>query len=300
MAFEADPANAIVVRGELRSLHPLVKLPRDASDETRKDHADYWRRGRPQQLDIDVSKAQWRRALRIMDALLKAFEARGWTIALGTGDDRKSYVTILGQRLTFGIREVLKKVANPPPKPERLVNGTVYTPFHRKYRDERSGLLAFVMRYSWGHGVQKCWPETKTRPLEERLSDFIVSLVTVAHEFVESAKRRAEMERERQEAEEQRRAEERRREAEVARVRALHRQSVRWETSKRVHSYLKAVRAVAESQPGGLQADSDFSNWLAWAEGYTRSIDPLQQPLERLMTVPRSSDDTEEDEEEFE
>lgn len=247
MAFEADPANKTVVREDLRSPHPLVKLTRDVLEETKQAHTYDWRRGRPQRLDIDVAKPQLRRALRSMDALVRAFEARGWNVTLGTGDDRKSYVTIFNQRLPFGIRETLKKVANPPPKPQRLVDGTVYTPWHREYRDEPSGQLAFVMRYSWSHGVDKSWRESKTRRLEERLGDFIISLVSIAHEEAESDKRRAEMERKRLEAEELRRAEERRREAEAACVRALNRQSLRWETSKRLDAYLKAVRATAES-----------------------------------------------------
>lgn len=76
IAFEADPANAIVVREDLRSPHPLVKATRDVLEG--KGHAESWRIGRTPRLDIDVSNEQRRRALRIMDALVRAFEARGW------------------------------------------------------------------------------------------------------------------------------------------------------------------------------------------------------------------------------
>ncbi len=293
IAFEADPANTIVVREDLRSPHSLVKATRDVLEG--KGRAESWRVGRQPRLDIDVSKAQFRRALRIMDALIKAFEARGWKVDLGSGDDRKSYVTILGQRLPFGIREMLKKIANPPAKPERLSDGRMYTPWQAEYRDEHSGLLAFVIRHDRGHGVLKSWGETKTRRLEERLGDFIISLVRAAYEDLKAERRRVERERQAEEAAERRREEERRREAEAARVRALLRQSVRWETSRRLRGYLTAVRAAAELLPGGLQADTEFSSWLAWAESFARSIDPLQQPLSSLPTVPDSSHETEDD-----
>jgi hypothetical protein len=291
IAFEADPRNAIFVREDLRSPHPLVKATRDVLEG--KGPVESWRIGRTPRLDIDVSKEQRRRALRIMDALIRAFETRGWKVELGSGDDRKSYVTIFGQRLPFGIREMRRKVTDPPANPERLLDGTMYRPWRSRQRDEYSGQLAFVIRYDWGHGVLKSWAETKTRRLEERLSDFIISLVKAGFEELEAAKRSAERERERQEAEERWLAEERRRDAEAARVQALLRQSERWETSRRLHSYLTAVRATAESQPGGLQADTDFYRWFVWAESYARSIDPLQQPLSTLPIVPDSSHEME-------
>jgi hypothetical protein len=293
IAFEADPANAIVVREDLRSLHPLVKATRDVLEG--KADPGNWRDGLTPRLDIDVSKSQIRRAVRIMNALVRAFEVRGWKIALGSQDDRKSYVTIFGQRLPFGIREMLKKVANPPAKPERLYDGRMYTPWQSKYRDEHSGVLAFVIRNDWGRGVNKSWAETQTRPLEERLGDFVISLVRDAHEDLERARRRAESERLAEEAAERRREEERRREAEAARVRALLQQADSWGTSTRLTDYLMAVRAAAEKQPGGLQPDTELFNWLAWAESYARSINPLQQSFNGLPTVLGSSHESEDE-----
>jgi len=288
MVFEADPANTIVVPDDLRSMHPLVRATQDYF-KSGTEQGSHRGSPRPQYLDIDVSKELLRRALRIMNALVRAFEARGWEVTLGTGDDRKSYVTILSQRLPFGIRETIKKTLNPPAKPPRTYDGSVYTPWQSKYHDEPSGRLAFVTRHTWGHGVDKSWLETTTRPLEQRLGDFIMSLVGEANEGVEADKRHEEAERVRREAEERRLAEARRREAEAARVRALERQSVRWETSGRLRNYLTAVRVAAQSQPGGIDAGSRLSDWLVWAEAYARSLDPLQQPLDNLLTVPASS-----------
>ncbi len=293
IAFEADQANAIVVRDDLRSPHPLVKATRDVLE--RKVDPGNWRDGLTPRLDIDVSKAQLRRALRIMDALVKAFEMRGWKIELSSRNDLKSYVTILDQRIPVGIRETLKKVVA---RPERPFGSRISTPRSSNYHDEYheySGQLAFVIRYDSGYGVLKSWAETNTRRLEDRLSDFIISLVKTAYEDLEAARRRAEWKRQAEEAAERHREEERRREAEAARVQALLQQAANWETSRRLDDYLTAARAAAESQPGGLQSDTELSNWLAWAESYARSLDPLQQPLNRLPTVPGSSDEMEDE-----
>jgi hypothetical protein len=286
IAFEADPTNAIAVPETLRSAHPLVGATRDALQSTARRGVEFVGNRQMHHLDIDVTRGSLPRALRIMDALVKACEVRGWRVSLGTGDDRKSYVTIFEQRIPFGIRETLKKILNEPAKPQRLYDGTFCKPWHSKHRDEPTGRLAFIIRHSWGYSVDKSWVETPTRPLQERLSAFMISLVSAANEEVELHRRREQQRRATQEAEERRLLEQRRREAESARVRALHRQSIQWERSRRLRDYVVAVRAAAELQPGGLQAGSELADWLVWAEAQARSLDPLEQPFDNVLKIP--------------
>jgi hypothetical protein len=286
IAFEADPVNAIVARRDLRSPHPLVKATRDVL-EGRVDAGD-WRVGFTPRLDIDVSKAQLRRALRIMDALIRAFEARGWKVDLSSRDDLKSHVTIFGQRIPFGIRETLKKAVKTAPTPDRLFGSRSNLPRSSTYHDdyhEYSGILAFVMRYEGGYGVSKSWAESKTKPLEERVAEFIINLVKEAYGDWEAARNRAEWDRQAREAEERHREAERRRKANAAKVQALHKQAEMWHTSRVLRDYVNAVRSAAESQPVGLPGDSALSRWLAWAEEHARSIDPLQRSLGDLPTI---------------
>ncbi len=290
IAFEADPANAIVVREDLRSPHPLVKATRGVLEG--KVDPGNWRDGLTPRLDIDVSKSQLRRALRIMDALVRAFETRGWKVELSSRNDLKSHVTILGQRLPFGIRETLKKAVTSPPTADRLFSSRSNLPRSSTYHDdyhEYSGLLAFVMRYAGSYGVLKAWAETKRRRLEERVSDSIISLVKAAYNELESGQRRAEWVRQAAEAAERELEEERRREKEAGKVRALVEQAKLWRTSGQLLDYVRAVRGVAESQ-SALEDESDLGRWLAWAEAYARSIDPLRQKLSNLPTVPAAQD----------
>lgn len=281
VAFENDPANTILVPNALRSPHPLVRKTRDAHNT----NAPIYGPGRQPRLDIGVSNGLWHRALRIMDALVKAFEVRGWTVKLGAGDDRKSYVTILGEPIPFGIREPLKKVLNERAKPERLRDGTLYTPWRSKYRDEPSGLLALITRHPWGHAVDRSYVESATRPLEERLHAFMISLVSMANEEIEREERRRIARQQREETERQRLAEERTRQAEAERARDLERQSALWEKSRRIRDYVSAVRSAAEAQPGQLEKDSRIAEWLEWAESYASFVNPLQE-LERLVSAP--------------
>lgn len=287
LAFESQPENRITVPETLRSAHPLVRATLDALEGSTKAAGEYVGNWRVCHLDVDVTKASLRRALRIVDALIKAIEHRGWKVTLGTGDDRKSYVEVLGQKVPFGIREPRKQIPNEPPKPVRLRTGKMYTPYHYKYREEPSGRLALVIRNSWGHGVSKSWLETESRPLEDRLNDFIVVVVRVAHKEAERERRWRE-EKERQRAIEQLRiAEQRQRELEAARGKALEEQAERWRRSRAIQEYLAAIREVAEDAPGGIATGSELAEWLDWAETYSRSLDPLGGPLQDLMRVPQ-------------
>jgi hypothetical protein len=55
---------------------------RAAPDPSTRNEHQYARNHQAHCLDIEVTKGQFRRALRIMDALVKAFEARGWRVVL--------------------------------------------------------------------------------------------------------------------------------------------------------------------------------------------------------------------------
>lgn len=277
-ALEGAVANRIIVAQSLRSPHPLVRQAADLLSTSSARDLEYLYNGRERHLDIQVARNSLSRALRIMDALLKACESRGWKVSVGSGDDRKSYALVLGQRVPFGIREKLKKVKNEPVKPLRSGVGQ-YLSYSSEHSTVPSGQLSLVVRESWGHSVRKSWDESKSCPLEDRLNEFIVGLVARAVEEQEFERRRAENERERREAEEQRRTAQRRREEEAARARTLEQQAVDWNKSRQLIEYLDALRKQAEGQPGGIPLDSPFTEWLAWATEYALGLNPVPQVL---------------------
>lgn len=288
-AFESDPKNEIRVADHLRAPHPLVKATIAAFDSTGRKANDCIANRRVGHLDVDVTAKLLRRALRIMDALVKALEARGWPVSLGSGDDRKTYVTIFEQKVPFGIRETLVKVENEPEKPRRLITGEMYTPFYSKYRDESSGKLALVLRNSWGHGVSKSRVESASKPLEGRLNDFVLTLVWEANEERERHERFRAEELRREEEAARRRAErdrlaalEVRRAAEAARHRVLEQQAADWALSREIRDYLDAVRAKLVEHPQ-LDDELAIAEWFEWAEARASELDPLNRSVLELV-----------------
>jgi hypothetical protein len=285
--FESAPKNSIRVVESLRSAHPLVMTAREVLRGSAKAPGDFVHNWQVPHLEIDVSKATFTRALRIMNAVVKAFEKRRWQVAVGPKDDRGTSVTVLGQKVSFGIRELRKQVANEPARPERLYNGEWYTPYQTKYREEPSGRLSLVVRRSWGRAVDKSISDAGTRALEDRLNEFMVLVVKVAHERAERERSRIETELRRREAEQVRRVEQLKRDLEAARIAALKEQAERWRRSRTLVDYLAAVRAHMASVRVDEAQARDLEAWLHWAEGQARVMDPLSGSLEALYEVPR-------------
>jgi hypothetical protein len=284
IAFEARPENRVEVAETLRNLHPLVRTTLDALERsTGSRNNGYLGNWQVRHLDVEVSKPMLKRAIRIMDAVIKAFELRGWEVTLGR-DDRNSYVTIFGQRIPFGIREPRRQVS---------INPSERRSYDPSYREEPSGILALVLREYWGRSVKRSIGETESRPLEDRINDYIAAAVALAHERAEWKRRQAEAEEQRKREERTRQEERQRREAEIARTKALEEQADRWHRSRMIYEYLAAVRAEAEAR-GESAVEGALAEWLEWAGAYAQYLDPRQQLIHDLTAtarVKRATDD---------
>jgi hypothetical protein len=274
-AFESQREHRIEVSDALRKPHPLVKATLEALESGTRLHNGYLGNWQVRHLDVEVTQSMLKCALRILDAVVKAFEARSWEVSLGKGDDRKSYVTIFGQRVSFGIREPWRQAPIPPA--ERRTYGP-------PYREEPSGRLALVIRESWGHSIKKSITETATRPLEGRLNDFMVTAVAIAHERAEWERRRAESEERQRKVELAQKEARRRQEAEATRVKSLEEESERWLRSRTIREYAGAVRAAAEMQAMPTES-GELAAWLQWAESHARSLDPVERRVRELTSA---------------
>jgi len=288
--FEAALENRIVLSDSLRGAHPLVRKTSQALRGTAKSPTAFVGNWQEPHLDVQVSRDLLSRALLVMDALLKAFEERGWKISLWSKErdrenDRKSYVKVLGKQVPFGIRERIKKVENPPAKPVKLLSGGMYTPLQSKYRDVPSGRLSLVLRSSWGNGVTTSLDDTPKLRVEDRLNEFVVEVVARAYEDLEWDAGREDNERTWAIKADRRAKEARRLEQERLRVAALEEHAVNWNKSQLLTSYLTAIRAAVQERLGPAEPDKAFEEWLSWAEAYAASLNPLRAQLDRLARI---------------
>jgi len=100
----------VVVPKTLRSPHPLVKDAVEKMELCEPNSIGILEPPGKNCLDIRVSRKTLRRALRIMDALIKALDERGYRPAVSDGSTE---VEIDGVTLQFGISEDLKSERKP-------------------------------------------------------------------------------------------------------------------------------------------------------------------------------------------
>jgi hypothetical protein len=103
IAFENDPRSKITVARRLMKPHPLVERTERAIKPARLEDSGPTFPREKGCLDIEVSRGNLNRALRVMDALLKALEARGYKVSVINKDRKQiTLATVLEEEIEFG------------------------------------------------------------------------------------------------------------------------------------------------------------------------------------------------------
>lgn len=272
------PENRITVADRLRSPTELVRNAKSLLEDAAPDELGLLERPSAC-LDVRVSRAQLPRALRIADALMRAFERRGWDVTVkpdGTivlVDEVPIAVTIEEDIETFEL----------PPKPE--LNSSYSFHYDRRETGRRpSGSLTVSIRephHLWNHSQQRNWRGSDKRALEDRLTDVIVGVLKLSSAVKADVARR---EREALEEQQRRRKvqlaldeQKRLRSAlaqEKARVELLVDRAARWHESRSARLFIEEARKRGTVDELRLEGN-DFVRWLAWATEQADRLDPF-------------------------
>lgn len=269
---ESLPESRIRVADHLRSPHALVREAKETLQGAGvDDYGMLWQRSA---LDLRVSRKMLARALRIMEALIKALEARGHKVEVPKTGWQKRACAVIGEeavgmrlweRATRSERELTIEERRKPP--HAIYDRYVYNP---------SGRLTFTLDAVWAYGVKKNWTETEEEPLEEKLNEVVVGIVTAAHVARKNQQKRDEEERLRQEELLRRQEGERRSQEEEARRKALEVQSELWVKSRNLRAFLQACESLIAERSGEIDPDSAEALWLRWAYSHADRLDPLK------------------------
>ena len=276
VAAEHAAENRIIVMDELVDPHPLVAR---AEKSLRNAPQNDWTRlvpRTPRCLDIRTSKSGLDRALRIMDALLKALEAREVKIDLLDDRSMSTRVTVLGEEFGITIEEIIKRTERAlTPAEERAQKRDPWSYRHPVYNYHPTG--QFVLRL--GNGARsywrKNWSDGKVQRLENMLNKVVRNLFECA-----VAKRSDRLERE---AAERRWEEERKRQAEIRSLQAEERKRVEqldkdvdaWERSQTIRAYVETVRQSFEKDNITTYRGQPVADWIKWALEQADREDPL-------------------------
>ncbi len=269
---DEEKSAPIVVPEKLLKSHPYIKTSRKYLRMRQSKEYPY-RSDMPLKecLSIYVSNKQLRRAFLIIDTLIKEFEKRGFKMALldGTGKESTA-VIIMDEKVHFSIEELYERVLKPLPEGRKEP-----TPYD--YVSRHSGRLKLkIEELSWGgEGLRKTWSDGKFQKVENILSEFIDGMIAVAGKLRERTLERQERERK---AEEERRIREaaiKRYEAEEAKVGKLMSDMTKWNRSKQLRAYIRAVKKKRIITP----------EWIKWAYEQADRLDPLKESPPSILWV---------------
>ena len=273
----------VVVPKSLRNPHPLVKLAAEKLELCEPDHLGILEPSEKDCLEIRVSKSTLRRALRIMDAVIKALEGRGYRTYATNG---LMTVEIDGIKLQFGISEDLRSER----KPSKDFETEGYYRFgHSKFDYVRvpSGNLCLTIHESGWYlrgSFRKNWRDTKKKQLENLLDSFMGGIEAIA--FRRKAHIREEEEKKRERREWQRQREEkarilaekkRRLEDEQSRVDNLISDAENWKKSQLIREYVDAVKESVMNGNSTIYPENELQNWAKWALDQADRLDPLKE-----------------------
>lgn len=272
---------AIPVPASLRDPHPLVASLLNDARTAKVDEGGHLVLASTR--SIRVSRENFDRVLRIVDALFKASEREErvrWTF----GKESALTVDWKGVRMKVRISERIERIERPrAPQPVRPGRAREPDFSPTTYRFAPSNLIAFGIDDPMESTAQRNWSDTATRKLEEKLAHIIAGLPLVANAVQALRDKWAAHERER--AEERRREKAAARSAEIKRRRraALSAAVTSWERAESIRRFCAAAKTRIAKIP---DADRDSVDaWIYWAERQADMLDPLITRLGRLAAA---------------
>lgn len=212
-------------------------------------------------LNVNVSKEQLSRALRLMDTLIKALRLRGHQVNTSR---HNTTVNINGQDVPIGLREKNKRVKR---ESNSSWDSYDYVPV---------GILIIKVIESYSN---KEFSDGKL-PLEKQLAHIIASFELWAKEKIEWHERCRQNQLKWQEEERIRKEFEKRQEDDLEAFRQTLNKAERWHKAVNLHNYINEVESKAIT---GNNLTEETKAWLTWARKKADWYDPFIEAEDELL-----------------
>ena len=287
----------IVVPKTLRNPHPFIQQSKEILELCQPNEIGIIEPKNKNCFDIRVSKKSLARALRIMNALIKALLERGFEIFQEEGALK---VEIDNEQLGVGISEEV--ISNKIQPKDTDLDGR-YQFGHSRFEYVRvpSGKLCLTIHdrgQYWGDSFRKNWRDTQKRQLENSLDAFVIGLIKRAAQKKEMQRQEEERERQRREAARQREEQERRRAEleriirhEKARVAKLVTDAENYGKSRLIREFITAVENEHLKGNQAFVSEHDHETWMKWAKDQADRLDPLVESPPSIIDQAAETDD---------
>jgi len=267
ICFEEHPENRIVVSENPSKFHPFVRETKASFSERATDrqgmHSPNWTNDGVR-LDVHVAKESVPRALRFMDAFIKAFEKRGHKVVAEATEYRRDVLfVILGEQFSFRLREKTKMV----PIPESQREGR----YGARTNYEPTGLFELQLRRRQMGFAEMTWKDGKRIKLEVQLNDIMIGLIVAVEKERDWRLQQEEYELQRRENEAKRWQQEQERRKEEQKISELNQMVLNWDQAARIRDFMADVR----TRRSPIDEGSELAQWMDWALKHADKIDPL-------------------------
>ncbi len=215
------------------------------------------------------------RAISILNTIVRDLDSRGFLI---NADDGTPRIEILGEQVTFRIYERLRQ--------EVKMSAGGY----RSHTMRPSGELILEITVR-GPLWRKRWRDSKSKPLEKVLNDFVAGLILATDAIrqqriwdEEQRIRDLELKKQREEEARKRQARELKETQERHRAERLELASENWRLFEHQRKYVEAVRAAAMQRGIAVDESTEVGRWLLWSAEHLARRDPLG-PSRRLPEI---------------
>lgn len=288
VAAERANGASIVVQEGLVDPHDLVVRTMTSLKATKADEKGMIRPKAKGCLDVTVGSESIDRAMRILDALIKALESRSYRVFVKDGEGSTTLVEVDGEIIPFRMDERASRKERPVD--DRKTGRHLWFLRPRvEYDYFPSGELALHISHSVPQMFRHSWRDGGKKRVEDWLNSFVVGLIRVSQgikvERVEAERRRIEAEKRRKEWEEserQRQELERRRKELAERIRQLEVTLDGWIRYRNLAEMVAEVRSRASQLGREVPSESRLGMWLALAEERVQALDPIGPMLAEL------------------
>jgi hypothetical protein len=268
----------ITVKKHLRNPHPIVRATHNQLKEREVDRYKRLEPIREGFLDVSVSQDNLKRALRIMDAIIRELERQ--KIDIGTEYNYKRsnlYVSIGKVKLYLRIREKCYRVTNPPDE------SGGYSWKHPKFEYFPDGKLRLEISTFHSGEPNQLIQDTKKQTLENQIDSFFPLLFHVAKK---RKKHLDKMEAGHQERERRHKLyveADKQVAAERGRLHTLEESAESFTKSQYIYEFISEIEKQQSELDLMEEEQFKLKAWIIWARNHADWLNPINRTLKSIL-----------------
>ena len=236
-----------------------------------------------------VSPEKFDRALKIFDSLVKYFDKQGWVFKITDNFTRRSKinaVVINDKTVTFKLREKTKQTPRALSTKEQQDKAAGRYVYYEKVLMPTGMFHLTIEEYVDGN-CKTAFIDKPGEPIEDKLDEFIGSLVATSKYMEQREVERVKEEQERHKQQELKDFFNKEVQKEKDNIAFLFEQFENWQKAEKARQFVAAIKQRIHDS-GEITKDQE--KWLQWAEHIITLEDPVAKAIE-LSKVPKIEDE---------